>query len=64
MLSNASAAVHIQGGPKSCTFSTHHIFAIVQGKVKRIAPNVPKVSANKDQVAIFMYQLNILGKLA
>ena len=43
---------YVQGGPKSCTSFNHYIYATVQDKLKRFHQNVPRVSANKDSVAV------------
>ena len=33
-----SEPINIQGGPKSWTFSTHHIFGTIQEKMKQTSP--------------------------
>ena len=48
------------GWAKSCTFSIHHIDAIVQGKMKRLFyQNVLRVYENKDSNAVPIQLLNI-----
>jgi len=46
-LQTSQTAGSVQGGPKSCTFSTHHIFGTVHDKMKGFHQNVPRVSGNK-----------------
>jgi len=37
-LTKRMLCIAVQGGPKSCTFSTHHIFGTVYDKMKQISP--------------------------